>query len=278
MASWGPGLYQDDTAQDVKDTFKDQLHRGKETEEITRELLESWGEALDDPEDGPAIWFALADTQWNLGRLLPDVKDKALEWIDSGISQKRWAEEEPKQAAKRTQILLDLREKLLSEMPPEKKISQYRLYRCEWEIGDVFAYQFKSDYAREVGVYDKYLYFVKIDESTWWPGHTIPVVHFYQEISINLLSADDLREKAYLPQSGYPELYEMNPKKTIIYRVNLLNTSKRIIPHKQLTKIGNIPNIQLVQDENQRVLSMAWKRLEKDEVDIAIRWKLDWFK
>ena len=31
-----------------------------------------------DKEEEPLFWFALADTQWNYGRLLPSVKEKAL--------------------------------------------------------------------------------------------------------------------------------------------------------------------------------------------------------
>ena len=37
MGSWGPKLYQDDIAQDVRDTYKDRLRRGKTTKEITEE-------------------------------------------------------------------------------------------------------------------------------------------------------------------------------------------------------------------------------------------------
>ncbi|MFR6299262.1 MAG: hypothetical protein ACLUML_08630 [Acutalibacteraceae bacterium] len=43
--------------------------------------------------------------------------------------------------------------KLNSPQPPEKKISQHRLYKCDWKIGDVFAYQFNSEYAKENDFY-----------------------------------------------------------------------------------------------------------------------------
>ena len=31
-----------------------------------------------DDEEEPSFWFALADTQWKYGRLLPEVKEKAI--------------------------------------------------------------------------------------------------------------------------------------------------------------------------------------------------------
>ena len=74
MGSWGPKLYQDDIAQDVRDTYKDRLRRGKTTKEITEEYR---GE-IQDIDDGPIFWFALADIQWDWwpGHIVPIVKVK----------------------------------------------------------------------------------------------------------------------------------------------------------------------------------------------------------
>lgn len=52
MGAWGPGLYQDDVALDVRDYYKDQLHRGKEGEQITQELIAQNSDILEDPDDG----------------------------------------------------------------------------------------------------------------------------------------------------------------------------------------------------------------------------------
>jgi hypothetical protein len=84
MGSWGPKLYQDDIAEEVRDYFKDKLHRGKTGPEITRELIESSESEINDEDDGPIFWFALADTQWNLGRLEEYVKEQALFHIKQG--------------------------------------------------------------------------------------------------------------------------------------------------------------------------------------------------
>lgn len=57
MGAWGPRLYQNDVAQDVKDYYKDQLHRGKNGQEITRELIEKNDYILSDEDD--ALYFGL---------------------------------------------------------------------------------------------------------------------------------------------------------------------------------------------------------------------------
>ena len=77
MGAWGARLYENDTALDIKDRFAD-LRKGKTVQQITNELIEEYTCELDDVFCAPVFWFALADTQWNLGRLLPEVKEQAL--------------------------------------------------------------------------------------------------------------------------------------------------------------------------------------------------------
>ena len=154
MGAWGPKLYQDDIAQDVRDTYKDRLRRGKTTKEITEELIEEYSGEIEDIDDGPIFWFALADIQWDYGRLLPEVKENAIKWIEDGSDIRRWEEEgTAKEVKVRKEVLEKLKNKLESPMPEEKKVSQYRLYKCQWKIGDVYAYKMNSEYAKERGFY-----------------------------------------------------------------------------------------------------------------------------
>lgn len=53
---------------------------------------------------------------------------------------------------KRKQVLNELRKKLNTLQPPEKKVSQYRLYHCQWKVGDMYAYQLEGEYAKERGL------------------------------------------------------------------------------------------------------------------------------
>lgn len=85
----------------------------------------------------------------------------------------RWEHENLKMSEKRKQVLNELWKKLNTLQPPEKKVSQYRLYHCQWKVGDMYAYQLEGEYAKERGLNGKYLLFYKIAESIWWPGHVI---------------------------------------------------------------------------------------------------------
>lgn len=48
---------------------------------------------------------------------------------------------------------------------------------CPWNIGDVFEYRIESELAKSRGLYGKYFLVQKVDETTWYPGHIIPIVY-----------------------------------------------------------------------------------------------------
>lgn len=121
MGTWGVGLYQDDLAEEIRDHYKEQLKRGKREEEITRELVEEYESLLSDTDDAPVFWFALADTQWNLGRLEDTVKRNALYYIQNCSDRKRWKSENLEKAKKREQVLGKLKEKLMTPQPEKRR-------------------------------------------------------------------------------------------------------------------------------------------------------------
>ncbi len=87
MGAWGAGLYENDTALDVKDEFEKLFIDGKGVQEITDGLTAEFESIMDCADEAPLFWLALADTQWKFGVLLPDVKENALRWIDELKSQ-----------------------------------------------------------------------------------------------------------------------------------------------------------------------------------------------
>ena len=289
MGAWGPGLYQDDIAEDVRDYYKDQLHRGKSGAEITQELLKR-NDLSDDLDDEPIFWFALADTQWNLGRLEDFVKKQALYHIHQGCDIKRWEEESPKEAKIRAKVLSDLEQKLLSPQPAEKKISQYRLYHCKWNMGDTFAYQLESDMAKEKGLLGRYILLQKVDERVWHPGHTVPIVYIKitdgKNLPLNLEEYNRMEyvqisftkyEDRFLPIDGRRPREDIAEKSRLNYevdefgllpqyRVILLTTSKRSIPSK-LIYLGNFaeavcPSKEFIPHSEFNISFVQWREFE----------------
>ena len=143
MGAWGPGLYQDDVTCDIKDDYVDRLKAGYTNIEATKETIDRNMDFIQDEDEGPLFWFALADTQWKYGRLLEEVKEEAIKHIKSGKNLEIWKQENEKQYKKRKIILEELEERLNSPQPPEKKVSKLVIERSPWEVGDILLYKIK---------------------------------------------------------------------------------------------------------------------------------------
>jgi hypothetical protein len=93
VGAWGTAIFADDTASDVRDEWRDAILDGLSAKDATQRLLESFDEWLEDAETEKLFWMALAAAQVETGRLLPDVRDRALAIIDAGGDVDRWRED-----------------------------------------------------------------------------------------------------------------------------------------------------------------------------------------
>jgi hypothetical protein len=84
MGVWGTALFSDDTACGVRDSCVDLVGDGLTGPEATKALLRGCYSALNDPDESPVFWLALAVTQWRCGRQESHVLQQALNVIDSG--------------------------------------------------------------------------------------------------------------------------------------------------------------------------------------------------
>ena len=291
MGMWGFELYQNDTSLDVKDEFEKMYNAGNDVQDITEKMMEDYKSIMGDVDEEPLFWFALADTQWNLGVLLAMVKEKALYWVekDSGMFNCQSIDMSVK--AERRKTLDELKAKLLSPQPPVKKTIKKRIYRCQWKLGDVFAYQLKSDLAKERGFYGRYFLIQKVDEGIWYPGHIVPIVYLKITNDNNLPSnVEEYNQLEYVqtwftkyedrflpidmrrPKEDVAEKSKINYKVDEYgflpqYRATLLNISKRVIP-TDLIYIGNFANAIRPQKEfvphvKQNVVSVSWKQFNE---------------
>ena len=74
MGVWGPSLFSDDVACDVRDYYRELLEDGVEDGAATGQTVEKFRSYLDD-SDGVAL-LALAVTQSKLGRLDSAIRDR----------------------------------------------------------------------------------------------------------------------------------------------------------------------------------------------------------
>ena len=257
-------VFDSDLADEVRNLYIDALRRGKEGCDVTKQLIFDYESALLDDDDAPIFWLALADVQWDMGRLDELVKQNALVHIDKELQIQRSLE--------KTIALTGLRDKLSSPQPVMKKVKQYSFYHTDWKIGDVFAYRLDCDSTDYPDYRNMYMYFVVKGTDTWHPGHTIPVVYVYWTISKLLLSLGQIQKHEYLPQFYKPIVYENNPAMSKKYSLALICTSARIIPKKRLTYLGNIENIKMIGSEDPSAFHVAWKRFDKYMVENYLNW------
>lgn len=273
MGTWGTSLYSSDSTCDVRDDYKDMLRRGRTNEEITQAMFEHAQAIIGDPDEESMFWFALADTQWNYGRLTPEVKEKALYFLSREDDLNLWKETgDEKQLNAWIKTRETLRKKLLSPQPPEKKVYKYRLYHCPWKIGDVYAYQFRGEEARGTEFFEKYIYFVKAREDTCYPGHTVPVGYFFKTVTDTIIDLEELKDVEYIHQFFTKIAYEKTPTRKQLYLYAMPNTSARVIPKDQLTYIGNIGEVRQIENEDLSPYTILWKWFEKYMINNFRNW------
>ncbi len=265
MGAWGVNLYQNDIAEDVKSQYIDYLKEGKSNEEATQELIMIYEELLNDIDDGPNVWFVLADQQWKLGRLLPHVKEQALKWIEKGADLPIWYESSEKLGDERKKVLEELRVRLNSPQPPEKKVYKRRYYTCPWKIGDTFAYKMESELSKEHDLYGKYIilqkasYKLKKMSDYSYEGHICPIVRCWisdkPEYNNNLIN-----KTTFIKSSNIPRI-----DGNYNYAYAIITTSNRVLP-KKLIYLGNY-ELNVPRDGGGNIekfhSSLIWKHFEE---------------
>ena len=245
MGFWGSGLYGNDSSCDVRDGYLDFLKEGLSNEEAYEKTIEKFHDYLGD-QDEPLLWFALAETQWRMGRLQPDVKEKALAWIEKGGCLELW-EDEPKGAEAWTKTLQNLKDKLNQQPPKEKKIRKPPpIDNNPWNLHDVYAYQFHGIMANNRGLSGKYILLQKIGEGEYKQEGLCMWIHVFDRVFDELPSISEVKELRLLPLT--------TPRVSAIGHAITMNKciymDKKIhYPKKQLTFLGNYPCALCKKDE-----------------------------
>lgn len=273
MGAWGSFLYANDTTCDVRDTYMKFLQDQCENREAYRLTIENYKECIGNEEE-PLLWFALADTQWRMGRLMPEVKENALLWIKKGGGLELW-EESKNGGAGWKKTLNKLENKLMDQQPPEKIIKKPVQYtQNPWNVGDLYAYQFNTDIAKENGFYGKYIVFQKIGNGKWFDDMLFSVIQVYDRLFDNMPMCSDIEGVRLLPlvESLVKELKEKKSDEFYnkyfdnCLRALMINLKKSHYPEKYFHYIGN-QSISGIEYHHSQCKSISW---EKKDLDRAI--------
>ena len=84
MGTWGPKLYEDDLAEDIKNEYEELLEKGKNNKEAIEDIYQIYKEEIEDSEEKSVFWMVLADIINKNKNLTEFVKEKALKEIELG--------------------------------------------------------------------------------------------------------------------------------------------------------------------------------------------------
>lgn len=128
MGTWGPGIFDDDFACEVRDEYLERLYRNDDDGSVSDAVIAHFG-ALD-VDEAPVFWLALAATQQKLGRRVERVRTEAIAQIDSGAANAAWSHDRA-----RARALAKLRAELTAVAPKRKPLPRRAPKRAP---GDVF--------------------------------------------------------------------------------------------------------------------------------------------
>lgn len=138
MGAWGPAIFSDDTACDVRSDYRELLEDGVADAEATSRVIADYQHL--DEDEAHVLWLALAAAQAALGRLDEAVKTEALRVIEDGVGLDLWAEAGATELARRKAALEKLRNTLTGPQKAPTKVRKPWAHVTDLSPGDVLAY------------------------------------------------------------------------------------------------------------------------------------------
>ena len=285
MGAWGTGLYQDDLALDVKESYDSLLNNGKTYAEANKLIIEEFDFCLNDQDEAPVFWLVLANVQMKHSCLEEETKTRAMESFEHDLQ--RWKEASPAQQKKREQVLLRLKQRLLTYQPKKKPPLAPKTYHCDWQDGDVFAYPISGDNDRSKDFKGRFFLFHKIrNSSRGLPRYTFPIMRIKITEDETLPTSKEEFERLEYVKLFFAGPFSSEDSEKIRLRHGLITdevgllmkyqallyiTSKRSIP-KKLIYLGNYQNVtpphnEYIDNIEQQVPLFIWETLEESLCD-----------
>src|SRR5262245_22577577 len=134
VGAWGPGVFQNDDALDLRNRWRDLVGVGFDPKDVGRRLISELG--LGDDQDQSPSWLALADLLWGAGRLAGYVRKRALEIVRDGRDLQRW---DGGDRRARARVLAQVKRRLRSRMPRPRPIRPR--HPCDWQRGEMIVWR-----------------------------------------------------------------------------------------------------------------------------------------
>ncbi|MCH5460484.1 hypothetical protein [Bacillus cereus] len=242
MGAWGVAILSDDIAEDIKLLYKDLLANEYSNEDASRIVIEEYKNELDN-EETIVFWLVFASIQWRLGRLQENVKQEALQIIESGADLARW-EEEPKLQKKREVVLNKLREQLHSRQPEAKKVPKRFIANTSLKAGDAVSYELVSGSCIILKV-------IEIIEE--WHGDRYPLFEICD------WEVNEVPSKEQINQFGLKKRIYEDGKQEMM-KLAIYPSGKRDNPTKRMQIVAE--NVKVVLNVGTPYTVISWKELD----------------
>lgn len=146
MGAWSTSINGNDTAEDLRCEYTVAFWRYNVDTAVSKIEAYVRSEGID--ESDSIAWcdyvYSLADYMWRKGILTDEIKQKALTMIQTSFGLENWEESGEKILRERKKVLDAFREKLLSPLPPKKKIKPNVHTDTIFTSGDIIAVQLQT--------------------------------------------------------------------------------------------------------------------------------------
>jgi hypothetical protein len=146
MGTWGTAISSNDTFEDIRGEFFEMYNEGFEPAEVSKNLINSNQEIIDDEEESNNFWFALALCQWECKSLERELLERVTQIISSGKDIALWKElgAEKSDLSARQKTLEKFLEKLNSEKKNPKRRKKKKFRDSIFKKGDCLSIRLSS--------------------------------------------------------------------------------------------------------------------------------------
>lgn len=142
MGAWSCSINGNDTAQDLINEYRAAFYYN-DVDVAVKKIFDYVCGHLDE-EEMPDFIYSLADFMWKKGILTDEIKNAAIEMIDSNYGLEIWADSGEKVLNKRKKVLSDFKQKLLSPQPQKKKITLKLYITPIFNEGDIITFKIRT--------------------------------------------------------------------------------------------------------------------------------------
>lgn len=183
MGTWGPGLYANDLAKDLKSTIASVMRLPHEPADLVRLLQDSFPEqsSREDDEEYTSFWLVVADSFYSYGVYEPSLFQRAIDIVDSGLDL-QCPERQAMSASerrKREALLADLRERLMKPPPKQERKTLSKPQPLVLNAGDLLVYPV-FDHGQCINPYSSRW---NHDQRAWGVAYIVKSGHVFQYLA-----------------------------------------------------------------------------------------------